>query len=385
MVVRDPKNREAMFSAYVHLALACDRLRDVGGRDRAMLSAIRYFPQRVIHRNQFGPEAERIFRLNRAVSDRAGRGRVTITISDKDAVIYFDEVATSQGRLALGDVVPGRHRVLVTSSTGDSRQYQVDVIADEETRLYIDWAVESALVTGDWVGFQHPTDGHRGYEPTLVRNLARARTNAAFVTTYHVAPRPANRYVLTASVYEVTRGRLLRTLRVELDRPVDALPINRLAEAVARDVYQTGVEIVSAPGYEDRSAADLANPKQPAPTDPVAAAPRALVAPNRQRSGTRRGWTPLLTGIAGVTAAVSGVYLWTADGRCWPGYGQVDTSCEHISTTKEFGWAALGAGVALTGVSAYLYWRSFRTAPRTARIGGAPTAGGAIAFASWVY
>ena len=61
-------------------------------RDDTMVEVIRTFPSKVITSKDFGDEGEELFLRIRDQVNKAGRGRISIAISDPDAVIYINEI-----------------------------------------------------------------------------------------------------------------------------------------------------------------------------------------------------------------------------------------------------------------------------------------------------
>ncbi|MEJ7598450.1 MAG: hypothetical protein WKG01_11110 [Kofleriaceae bacterium] len=373
MLAREPKHRETMLSAYVHLALAYDRLRNMTRRDEVMSAAIRYFPKRVITRNQHGPEAERIFQANRSNIDKMGRGRLVIQVSEPDAVIYLDEIAHGSGSLTIGDLIPGKHRVLVVSQDGESRQYEVSIFAKQETRHKVDWALDSVLSSGDWVGLLYATASDRAREADLVRRFARAHTSAAMAATYSVTA-IRNRVVIEASLYRVATGALIRSKAVELDGTGDENRVTQLAAALVNEPTQGGI-IVDVDHPEHSRATDTAKagtePQGPEPVASVAAVDTGSPAPMIAGNIWRRPMASL--------AGAMGIFYAATGGALLAGCKDVVISLDCSRNQAELGgWIFLSSGLALVGVSAYVMWSDSRPRPARPIVTMSPLAGGGM-------
>jgi hypothetical protein len=394
VLTRDPKNRELALRTMVFYALACGRLAKANGvmpaeaekltrlRDETMVEVIRSFPSKIITAKAFGVEAEELFLRLRDELDKSGRGGLSISVSDLDAVIYINEIVHGTAKVDVGDLLPGIYRVLLQMSTGESRQYDIEVTAKQVSRLAVDWDVDSLLVVGAWVGFKYPTEKEHAREAQLVRQLAQKRSNAdvaATVTITHVHGRPA----VIGTTYAVASGKLLQSGRVELAGTIsDERTLDHLVDYMMGHATAEGVTPVEHPEYTppppDPAPEIEDTPASPAPPSATTA---AVTATTRNRLGPAAAATPrtwprwAAASGAAVMLAAGGYALYKHHAPCGPGIE--DRDCKvHYKYAEVNGYAAIGAGVALGIIATYL---SIRGVDRpTPRVTVAPSRAGAV-------
>ena len=389
VVARDPKNRELALRALVYYALACGRLAEAQEaapteaeryarlRDDTMTEVIRSFPSKIITAKSFGEESELLFQRIRDQLNKAGRGKLSIAVSDPDAVIYINEIVQGTAKVEVGDLLPGVYRVLLQMSTGEARQYEVEVTANQVARLAVDWDVDSLFVVGDWVGFKYPTEKEHAREAQLVSELAKKHSNAYVAATVTIA-RVRGRAAVTGTSYSVISGKLLRSGRVELTGTIsDERALDHLVDYLMVHAAVEGVTPVDHPEYIAPTTLEpehVAAPVEPAPAPPVVetAVTSPPPAPAPRRSHTWPMWAA--AGGAVTAFAIGGYALYRYYGPC----GRQEDLCRtYVPYAGAEGYAALGAGVALSALSAYWFIRT-TNAPNTTRVTMAPLRNGAV-------
>lgn len=354
-LARTPKYRELAMRALVFYALAKGRraqapdmrpddvtaaLRE---RDDSMDELVRSFPSKVISARAFGEEAERLFLKARDRLNKAGRGSISIAVSDPDAVIYLNEIVHGTTKVDVGDIVPGTYRVLVQAPTGESRQYDVEVVAHQVARLTIDWDLDSLINIGSWVGFRFPTEKEHAREALLIHRLVEKHTDASIAATLTVT-RAHGHVAVIGTTYGVHNGRLLRSGIVELPgRPAeDEKQLNRLVDYIMGIASGDGVQAVPHPEYTplpDAEAVDVFATSRPvppsvpaAPNQDVSLPPASAAADPHELSK----WLVAGGATASLSMAAAGLYT---DDQC----------------VKPLGYVALGAGMVLGGLAVYLF------------------------------
>lgn len=357
---REPKYREFALHVLVFYALACgrqarvlvDKSDDAAKlerlRDDTMAEVIRSFPSKIITSKSFGDEGGQLFLRVRDRINQAGRGRVSIE-SDPDAVIYINETAQGTGKVDVGDLVPGIYRVLIQMPTGEARQYEIEVVANQVARLVIDWSVDSLLVLDTWAGFKYPSEKEHAREAALVHLLAQTHTNASITATVTVT-HARSHLAVTGTSYETRSGKILHSGRVELTgSPSNDTMLNRLADCLVNDLCAEGVLPVGHPEY---------TPPPPEPkveeTPPVAPPVEVTVATTSPAPAvvrSHRGWAKWVAAGSSAILLAGGAYV--ADRS----YTVCDLARPGSCTTRAYdvgGYAALDTGVALGALS--LYW-----------------------------
>jgi len=244
VLAREPQYREAMLRALLYYALANGRRAEdanrataaeaATARDEAMAELIRSFPTKVILRKDFGQEAEQLYAKLRKQLDAAGRGRIEVAAADADTVIYVDETIRGQHAATIGDLVPGHYRVLAQFATGESRQYDVEVLPNQTSRLAIDADLDATFTVADWVGFHFATDADRAsQEPRLVSKLVRENTTDLIAATFTVAT-DGHHLTVIGTMYAAANGRLVRAGTVELTNDHDRDGLDQLAAYLER-------------------------------------------------------------------------------------------------------------------------------------------------------
>ena len=365
---REPKHRETALHVLVFYALACDHQARVlidkpdeaakfeRLRDDTMAEVIRSYPSKVITTKDFGEEGAKLFQKSRDQINQAGRGRISVTVSDPDAVIYINEIVQGTAKVNAGDFVPGVYRVLIVMPTGEGRQYEVEVAANQTARLVVDWDVDSLLVLDGCACIKYPTEKERAREATLVHLLAQKHTNANMAATVTVTS-VRGRLVVIGTSYETRSGKLLHSGSVELSgTPANDTMLNRLADCLVGEPCAEGVLPVSHPEYTAP------------PVDPMTVEPAPVVLPpstalsattNTALSVTRtsasapspRSWPKwLAAGSSAAMLAVGGYVVYKGYTVCTWGH----PDCTSDRAYNVIGYTAIDAGAALGALS--LYW-----------------------------
>ncbi len=299
---REPKHRETALRILVFYALACDRQAHVLAdrpddaakfermRDDAFAEVIRSYPTKVIGPRDFGEEGEKHFLRVRDQLNQAGRGKISVTVSEPDAIIYINEVVQGTAKVTAGDFVPGIYRVLIVLPTGEGREYEVEVTPNQTARLVVDWAVDSLLVLDGYAGYRYRNEKEHAREAELVHLLGQKHTNADMTATVTIAY-ARGRFSVTGTSYETRTGKILHSGSVELvGSPSSDTMLNRLADCLVEGVCAEGVLPVSHPEYTPPPPDPELGPSVPPvqPTTRTVEQADAVPAP----AGRRTAWTP---------------------------------------------------------------------------------------------
>lgn len=257
----EPKHRETALRVLVFYALACDHQARVlvdkpdeaakfqRLRDDTMAEVIRSYPSKIITTKDFGEEGAKLFRKIRDQINQAGRGGISVTASDPDAVIYINEIVQGTAKVNAGDFVPGIYRVLIVMPTGEGRQYEVEVTANQTARLDVDWDIDSLLVLDVWAGFKYLSEKEHAREATLVHVLAQKHTNANMAATVTVTS-TRGRLTVIGTSYNTRSGKIFHSGSVELTgTPANDTMLNRLVDCLVGEPCAEGVLPVSHPEY----------------------------------------------------------------------------------------------------------------------------------------
>jgi hypothetical protein len=334
LLVLDTNNLEATFKILVALALSQAKRGDTSGSLATMIELIRTFRDRPIARVDYGPDAEQFYRAVARQVQALGRGQLSITVANDQAVIFVDGQIRGLARAALTDLIPGVYRVFVQVPATAGRQYEVEVTAGHATALRVDWELDSALwLTDTWVGFVFATEADRarqaGFAAALARRWGRG-DSLAVVGMMQLQDRPA----IVGRLYDAT-GRVVRGAAILLDGAGEPR-LRALARFLADGVAGEGVRVErGGPGDgvgdhlghgvgQGRTAARLA------PRLLVGAGAAALVAggvlyaidqdPGATPSAMVRNTAPagVAVGAVGLAAISVGLWWWAARGGSSP-------------------------------------------------------------------
>ena len=89
-------------------------------------------------------------------------------------MVFVDGQFRGLGKVALGDLIPGTHYVLVQVPGTGGLQYVRTVQTNEPSRLDVDWSLETMVHIEDpWAGLIFPTEAERAKEALYAGELAR--------------------------------------------------------------------------------------------------------------------------------------------------------------------------------------------------------------------
>jgi hypothetical protein len=367
---REPKLREFALRVMVFYALACGRQARVLAdkpteaakferlRDDTMAEVIRTFPSKIITSRDFGDEGEELFLRIREQVNQAGRGRISVITIDPDEVICINEIVRGTAKVNAGDFVPGVYRVLILAPSGEARQYEVEVTANQTSRLVVDWGLDSLIVLDGWAGFKYLTEKEHAREATIVHVLSQKHTNASMVATWTVT-RTRGHLAVTGTSYDTLTGKIFHSGSVELTgSPANDTMLNRLATCLVGELCAEGVLPVSHPEF---------TPPPPDPTPvldaeidepaPAKKAPTVLVRASDSHASasasaprTRPKW--LAAGGSAAMLAVSGYSIYKTYTVCTWGH----PGCTVPAAYSFVGYGALDVGAALGALSIYWFY-----------------------------
>src|SRR5262245_36457544 len=143
LLVLDTNNLDATFKILVALALSQAKRGDTSSSVATMIELIRTFRDRPIARVDYGPDADQFYRAVAKQVQSLGRGQLSISVANDQAVIFVDGQIRGLARATLTDLVPGIYRVFVQVPATAGRQYEVEVTAGHHATLRVDWELDS--------------------------------------------------------------------------------------------------------------------------------------------------------------------------------------------------------------------------------------------------
>jgi len=327
LLVLDTNNLHATFQVLVALALSQAKRGDTGGSVATMVELIRTFRSQPITRTDYGPDAEQFYRAVWKQVQAMGRGQLSITVENDQAVIFVDGQIHGLGKAALADLIPGVYRVFVQVPGTAGRQYELEVNANELAELHVDWELDASLwMTDSWIGFVFATEAERAKQAVFAGKLARRWGQLIAVVALVQQHGKAG---VTVSLYD-TAGNAVRSAMVALPGALDGIDerkLRSLARFLADGTPGDGVSVV-----RDRPARTA----------------RSAAAGGSGGSGRSRLVPSLLLGV-GVAAFVAGGVLYVIDQDPSPGAPSV------YRDTAPAGLAVGAAGLAAAGMGLWLW------------------------------
>jgi len=357
--------REKLLKALIALALSQQRIGDPSATRQTFAEIVRSFPQATITPGSYGPDAANLFAQVKQSITAGGTGKLTIKVTNDGAAVFVNEEFQTVGSTTKDGLVPGEYRVFAQVGKQLSRSQRVVVRANDETTITINTAFDDVVHSSPaWTGlhFTSAADRER-YESAFAAVFATGidASGVVVVGVDNVKGRPA----LVGTLVNLINGQEIRRASVALDPdpPVDRL--RSLARFLAGDDAAPGVDVLpprATTVVSSAAAADTGTGVTPEMVDTRA----------QPSGGIWGGWKYLTGGLAVGGLAVGG-YLLSIDEDC------TDADCNFQRETTAPGWATLGAGVALTGVTLYLFLRSDGDEPTRSAFIVPTTGGGAYA------
>lgn len=214
-LVTDPSRREVFRHVLLAYAITLARSGDTRGSESAMAEWIRTFPDQVVTRSHDGSDAEKLYGETRKVLLRLGRGTLTINV-DPSLKLYVNEVIRRAG-VTTGDLLPGLYRVLVLDRYNKSRRYTVEVLANQDSVLTIDWPIESALrVTQAYAAFEFSTTVELAQAGQPIGRFVESALGAPGVALFKITRGEHGQMMATAELYSAKRATAIRGASTEL-------------------------------------------------------------------------------------------------------------------------------------------------------------------------
>jgi hypothetical protein len=262
------------------------------------------------------------------------------------------------GSVQKGDLTPGEYRVFAQVGKQLSRVHRVQVNANEEATVTIDADFDVVVHSSPkWSGFLFPEAGTREKQESLYAAAFANALDARGVVVVGI-DQVRGRPVIVGALVNLMTGREIRRASINLDPDPPVERLRSLAKFIAGDNAAPGIDIQLA---GDVGAAPVGNGE--------GVQIGSLGKP--QHGGMWGGWK-YITGAAAVGALGVGAYLLSVDGDC------SDDACAYYRDTTVSGWATVGGGAVLAGVTVYLFIRgSGETQTKSAFI--VPAHGGAYA------
>jgi hypothetical protein len=214
LLVLDATNARSTFHAFVGLALSQAKLGNVADSVETMTELLRSFSTQTVSRAEYGPQAEQFYRAVQKQTQLMGRGRLRVAAGNDHAMIFVDGELRGMGQAALADLIPGFYRVFIEVPGTSGRQYEVEVRANADSRLDVDWQIDAnLLVASQWVGFVFASEVERSKEASYAGALARrwGSDRIVVVGTTQVQGRSAVIATLYRASGEVARSALVVT------------------------------------------------------------------------------------------------------------------------------------------------------------------------------
>ncbi len=356
---KNPGVRERLQKAMIALALAHQRRGDTTTARETLAELLRSFPDAQVTKGTYGPDAATLFEQTKKEHAAAPRGRLLVKLANESSEVFINERLERKGT-TVKELAPGEYRVIVQLGDRQSRTHVVTIKAKDEITLTVDLALDAVVHSSpDWSGFEFPTAEERETsEAPYAAKLAKAVGGAGVVVVGfdEVRGRPA----IVGSLVSLVNGREIRRASLALEPTPSEDRLRSLAKFLAGEVATADIDVQLA--GEPGTIAPLTGTGR---TDGAAATP----------SGRWGGWMAI-TGIMAIGGLGAGAVLLAYDGRCKD--GSSDPNCPDVYNNTGPGWATLGAGAVMAGITIYLFVTRNPARPATSAY-VVPTGDGAVA------
>lgn len=338
--------REAYQEALIALALSRKGQGDPAGMNEVFGELVRSFPRASLG-PAYGPEANQAFEAVRKVA-MARPGKLIVRLSDESLAVYVNEQLEYVGSRTKAGMAAGEYRVLAKSAHEVSRSHRVDVHPGEDAAVTIDLGFDAAVhVDADWTGLSFASDDDRAANESPYAARFATELGARSVAVVGIDVVQGHRVVIGSLINLATGWELRRaTIAIDSAPPLDRL--QALAKFLAGDAPGGGIEVMVN--------SDGKGPPQGRHVDVTSM--RESVAPRREVPEDEHprwgGWKWITAGV-GAAAIGTGVGLIWLNGRCSSSVSKANGQCPQQYQTLGAGLGALGGGVVLGGISAYLW------------------------------
>lgn len=384
--VAGPSRRDVFRRVLLAYALTLRRGGNVRESEDTMSEWIRTFPDQVVTRAHDGSDAEQLYLETRKTLSRRGRGTLMVNLTDISLQLYVNEVIHRAG-MPIVDLFPGLYRILVVDRYNKSRRYTIEVLANQDSVLSIDWSVDSALrMSPSYAAFEFATSTELAQSGPAIARFVASTVGAPGVIL--VEPSKSERgQIITAEVYSAERTSAVRGGWVSLtgDARTDGARATALARYVVLREESPEVTVSvraadSAGGMPTVSGRLAVNPTNTATDSGMEAGPPVSVFADQTPSRAQVVPGILITG--GVALVAGGIYLQSRSTRIVEGRN-VSQAVSEVSKTgiamDIAGGAILGIGIGWMVATYVSHPPSAAKAQRTLRgtaIRVVPLAGG---------
>lgn len=360
---REPALRDPLLKGLIALGLAYQRMGDQAAMRAAFTEMVRSFPDALISRAVYGPDAQQAFDQVRREVLAAGRGKLQVKVAGDVGVVFIDEAYRAVGSTTV-ELVPGEYRVLVMVNKQPSRNHRVTVRAGAETVLDIDAKLDQAIRTSPYTGFVFGSDTERrDSEAMYAQRFARA-IGASAVAIVGI-DEVRGRTEVVGSLVSLESGHELRRASIPVEPDPSRDKLRALARFLAGEDPAPGLDVQFSGGDRDRDSA-----RGGADAGSAGRRGDGQHADRADGGGGRWGGWRFVTAGLGVVGLGAGVVQIALDGRCTetPPAGQ---QCADYYDTALGGYLSLGGGVVFSALSIYLFATHDRAPVVSATAGGA--------------
>ncbi|HUS28009.1 MAG TPA: hypothetical protein VMZ53_05855 [Kofleriaceae bacterium] len=373
---RNPALREPLLKGLIALALAYQRIGDLGAMQATFREIIRAYPDAQIARAKYGPDAATAFEGVAREVQAGGTGKLTVKLADDTGVVFIDEAYRAAGSTTV-ELVPGEYRVVAMLNKQPSRSHLVNVRANANVTVEIDVKLDQAVRTVGYAGLQFASESDREeHEAQYAAAFATAvGANAvAVVGIDDVKGRPA----VVGSLVSLQTGREIRRASIPVDPDPSTDRLRALARFLGGEEPAPGLEVQFARAVEKGEGAGAGG------GGGGGGGNHADTGAGGDGGGARWGGWRFVTGGLAVVGIGVGATLVALDGKCSkePPAGM---QCNDLYATKTPGFVSLGAGAVFAGLSIYLFATHGSSDHKSGVSFVAPTRGGAVAGYSLVW
>jgi hypothetical protein len=243
LLALDTGHTDMVFRAYLSLGFSQDKLSQSMDSFATLSELIRMYPSRRFPTSEYGPLAEKLYRVIYKQVVALGRGGLFVDANQPHAMIFVDGQMRGLGTVTVPELLVGVHHVFIRSPDS-GRRFDVEIKRDLEHTLQAVPEVDAALHVGDdWVGFQLVTEAERDRVPRYVSDVMR-RWNAGVMAAVYGTMKLEGKPAIAVTLHRSNGARVRPTAFVPVEDG-DEASLHALARYLADGTIGAKLRILS--------------------------------------------------------------------------------------------------------------------------------------------
>lgn len=336
-IAKNPTLRDPLLKGLIALAIAYQRIGDLGAMRATFGEIVRAYPEAQVSRGTYGADAATAFEQVKRDTQAMGKGKLVIKLADDTAVVFIDEAYRAVGSTSV-ELAPGEYRVVAMLNKQPSRNHLVTVRASGETTVEIDPKLDQTIRTVGYTGlsFAKPEDRNEHEAQYAAKFATVIGANAVAVVGID---KVNGKNAVVGTLVSLQSGREIRRASIPVEPDPSTERLRALAAFLGGEEPAPYLQVKFS--VEDDATLPVNTTRETGPETPST------------HGGHWGGWRWVTAGLA-VAGLVGGGYATYLDGRC-NGEPPAGMACRDLYATQPYGYLGLGAGAVFAGFSIYLF------------------------------